>query len=391
MKVLELLKSNEPLLQENGIEEKKVRGLSIILNQLMIEMNKQIESFEEFNQSQLDGTQSNIIIIAKSLAEYFKNNKYLKVEAIVDSLKKVEIDNINKYYSTKNKLLDTIKALIKESNKAPIISNFDLYNDDFVKCEPGHEIVILGDRNCNILITLLQELDNKLIVSGNFDKNLAQEVNYNTASLDKNVILCNNKNMELNSQKSNHFKKIDTIINRLKEIGEKVVAFYTYKEALSEIGCSQKGIKDYEHELSKAYIPLKKTLSKELNIDLEDICNVNVNETNYPSYNLEDETSNDTYSNKEYYSYEDSYDNIFTEKSTENKVSIEDVFFNDNNEQNEEISNSSLETKSVNAPLNDTMDSQSDDSYYSPNTSEDFDFYTNNQSSFHNDDENNSY
>lgn len=288
MRALELLKSQEPLLLEDGTQGKKTKVLASTLNQLMAEMNAQITSFEEFKNSELNGDMANKIIIAKSLAEYFAGNKLLKVELAVEGLRNQEKAKIAEYYAVKNKLLDTIRTLIKEASKEAVVSNYDIFEGNFVKCENGHEIIILGERNINVLETLLNELDEQLTVEGNFDNVNSQAVDFNLATLNRNVELCQRKADEIYGAKAGKLTKVEAFIAKFEEVGKQVVAFYSYKEALLEIGCAEKGVNAYEHELSKAYIPLKKTLSKELKTELEDICNVSVNEAEYPAYNVEE-------------------------------------------------------------------------------------------------------
>ena len=197
MKAIELLKNQESLLVVDAIQNKKVKAVANTLNDLIAEMNQQISNFENFNESQKSGEQGNKIIVAKSLCKFFEGNKFLKVEMAVDALRNEEKTVMNTYYATKNKLLDTIRAIMKESNKEAIVSAFDLFEGDFVKCPEGHEIIILGGRNLNVLDTFLQELDMELIIDGAFESIEGQEVDYNTSILDRNIELCNRKNNEL--------------------------------------------------------------------------------------------------------------------------------------------------------------------------------------------------
>ncbi len=288
MRALELLKSQEPLLLEDGTQGKKTKVLASTLNQLMTEMNNQITSFEAFKNSELNGDMANKIIIAKSLAEYFAGNKLLKVELAVEGLRNQEKAKISEYYAVKTKLLDTIRLLMKETAKEAVVSNYDIFEGNFVKCESGHEIIILGERNMNVLDTLLRELDEQLTVEGNFDNINSQPVDFNLSTLNRNIELCQRKANEIYGAKAGKLTKVEAFISKFEEVGKQVVAFYSYKDALLEIGCAEKGVNAYEHELSKAYIPLKKTLSKELKTELEDICNIQINEAEYPSYNVED-------------------------------------------------------------------------------------------------------
>ena len=300
MKALELLKSKEALLLDSATQGKKSKVMAQTLNNLMLEMNNQINAFEEYSNSQLNGNLANKIIIAKSLAEFFAGNKLLKVELAVENLRNEEKAKVTQYYAVKTKLLDVIKSLIKEVAKEAVVSNYDIFEGNFVKCEPGHEIIILGDRNLDVLETLLRELDEQLTVTGNFENISSQPVDFNLSTLNRNIDLCTRKANEIYGAKAGKLSKVETFIAKFEEIGKQVVAFYSYKEALLEIGCTEKGVRDYEHELSKAYVPLKKTLSKELRTELEDICNITVNESEYPTYSVEEQTPSTP-----------SFDNIF--------------------------------------------------------------------------------
>lgn len=291
MKALELLKSGENLLLADAIESKKMKSTAESLNNLLNAMREQINSFSSFSASQLNGEYGDKIVVAKSLAKFFEGNKSLKVDTAVLQLENEEKAHINEYYQTKTKLLDTIRSIIKDSTKDAVVSNYDIFEGEFVKCESGHEIIILGGRNVGVLETLFEELDRDLIVNGNFAQIEAQEVDYSLAVLNRNIELCERKNNEIYGSKSGKLNKIATLIEKTKEIGERVVAFYSYKNSLELIGCNPKGIKDYENELSRTYVPLKKTLQKELKIDLEDICDVSIDEESYESLTIDEETS----------------------------------------------------------------------------------------------------
>ena len=257
-------------------------------------MNDRIDDMEEFLEDEIHGDLYNKIMATKTLAKFFAGNKHLKLDTIVENFKTQEKTKINEYYAVKIQLLDVLHNLMKESNKEAILSSFDVFDDDFRECEVGHEVVILKDRNIGIIETLHRELDENLIVSGQFDKVEEQDVHIDTSILTKNIDLCNRKNNEIYGAKQSKFNKLEAIINRLAEAGKNAVEFFTYKDKLLEIGCPPKGVKDYENELTKAYIPLKKTVQKEFKIDLDEICNATVNEDLFQPINLDlDENSED--------------------------------------------------------------------------------------------------
>ena len=297
MKALELLRNKEHLLVADSTTSKHMRTLSSSLNQLISDMDDQIMSFKEYAESQLDGELNGKIIVAKSLAEFFKNNKFLRLESIIAGLKADENNRLSMLYSIKNKLMDTIKTIIKDSHKEAAVSAFDLFEGDFRKCDEGHEIVVLNGKNSQVLEEFLKVINEQVVMKGNFDSIEAQDVDFNTEVLDRNIALCSRKNDELYGDKNSKHSKVDALIKHLESIGRQVVAFYTYKDTLVDVGVSPKGIKDFKHELSKLYIPIKKALQKEFRIELEDICNVVVNEEEYMTAsvdNISESTDNNS-------------------------------------------------------------------------------------------------
>jgi len=291
MKALEIIMNKENLLIADAIESKKMKGLASSLNEQISQMCDQINKFETFKNDELNGELNNQIIVVKSLAGFFSNNKILKIELIVEKFKNEEKSKINEYNSTKNQLLETIRTIMKECSKEAVVSQYDIFENEFQRCESGHEILIFRERNLNVLETFLNQLDAELVVSSVFDSIESQSVDFNTSTLDRNIQLCTRKNEEVYGSKQSKFSKVEQIINNLRSVGEKVVAFYTYKDALLSIGCSTKSIKEYENELSKSYIPLKKTLQKEFKIELEDICEVIVDEEQYSEIDTNQEFS----------------------------------------------------------------------------------------------------
>lgn len=338
MKALELLKNGENLLLVDAIESKKMQNTADTLNNLLREMNEQINSFATFSASQLDGEYSDKIVVAKSLAKFFEGNKTLKVESTVLQLENEEKTHMNEYYQTKTKLLDTIRSIIKDSSKEAVVSNYDIFEGEFARCESGHEIIILNGRNVGVLETLFEELDRDLVISGNFSQVEPQEVDYSLAVLNRNIELCERKNNEIYGSKAGKLNKITSIIEKLKEVGEKVVAFYSYKNSLELIGCNPKGIKDYENELSRAYVPLKKALQKELKIDLEDICEVSINEEEYETLAIDEENVSplSNMSGYEGNSYQESPTSPFENASSVESAQTQNPF---ENAQNVEQSN----------------------------------------------------
>jgi len=280
MKALEILKNKINIFPEDA-QSKRIKPFAKAFGVALSEMDNQVRSFTSFKEDQTNGELANKIIVAKSLASFFATNKILRVDLVAESYKTQEKTKIAEFYSAKNALLASLRTILKESQKEAVVCNYDLFNDSFEKCENGHEIIILNGRNTNVIEELIRNFDEYIIVNGNYDNLDAQDVDYNTEVLDRNVELCNRKNNEIYGAKVGKQSKLQSVISKLQEVGKHVVAFYTYKDTLIEIGCNPKNVKVYENELSKAYIPLKKLLQKELQIDLEDICEVVVNEEDY--------------------------------------------------------------------------------------------------------------
>lgn len=359
MKALELLKNGENLLLVDAIESKKMQNTADTLNNLLREMNEQINSFATFSASQLDGEYSDKIVVAKSLAKFFEGNKTLKVESTVLQLENEEKAHMNEYYQTKTKLLDTIRSIIKDSSKEAVVSNYDIFEGEFSRCESGHEIIILNGRNVGVLETLFEELDRDLVISGNFSQVEPQEVDYSLTVLNRNIELCERKNNEIYGSKIGKLNKITSIIEKLKEVGEKVVAFYSYKNSLELIGCNPKGIKDYENELSRAYVPLKKALQKELKIDLEDICEVSINEEEYETLAIDEENVSplSNMSGYEGNSYQESPASPFENVSVES-AQTQNPFENTQNVYHENDATPSFEAPIENNPFENTQNTE---------------------------------
>lgn len=286
MKSLEFLKNQENIFPEE-LQSKKIRKIVKKLRKLIIEMDKQIRLFTEYKNSQLEGDLAGAIIVSKSLADFFANNKILRVDLIAEKYRNEEKAKLNCFYTAKNNLLDGLKLLLRESQKEAVVSCYDVFEGEYQKCESGHEVVILNGRNNDVIETFIRDIDEYVVLSGNYDNLSIQEVDFNTEVLDRNIALCNRKNEEFYGTKPGRKNKVQSVINKLYEVGKQVVAFYTYKETLLEIGCKKKNLKLYENELSKSYIPLKKILQKEFKIQLEDICDVVVNEEQF-SDNIEE-------------------------------------------------------------------------------------------------------
>lgn len=231
------------------------------------------------------------IALAKGLTEYFAYAKKLHLENALNNLDKIEKDKISNCNALKTKLITAFNAI--QNPEEAIVCAYNIQNDELVKCEEGKEVIIYGEHN-NIINNIISLIES-LYIEGNFEKIPANPITFNRNTMDENVQLCKETALKLYQSKVGKLTKISNIIEKLEESSIKVVAFYTFKEVFENIGCNPKDIKDYENELSKEYIPLKKTLQKDLKIELQEICNVSINENEYPAMDIsEEETATET-------------------------------------------------------------------------------------------------
>ena len=134
---------------------------------------------------------------------------------------------------------------------------------------------------------MIQVLEEKLVVNGHFDEIDAQEIDANYTNVEKNVAMCKEKAQEMYGNKPGKLGKIEISISTMEEVGKKVVFFETYKNDLLSIGCPQKAINDYEKSFEKQYVPLKKSLQKELRFEFVEICDLVVDENSYQEADIE--------------------------------------------------------------------------------------------------------
>lgn len=279
MNILDLLNNEERLLSVADFESKKIKTDVEQVYNNFLEMNSAIKTFNDFANSQLNGEYHNKIVMVKSLKEYF-NNWQGVVEAY-NKFEKEEKSMLDNYYNVKNKLITSLTTLQKETLKEPVLSLYDLYEGELVKCNEGHEIVLLGSQNARVLEYVINELTEKLQVAGNFDSVTAKGLSSNYSNVERNVEECNSAVENLFESKPNKQEKFRKMISCMEEVGKKIVEFMTFKQDLLTVGCNEKAMNEYEKAFTKQYIPLKKTLQKSLKLQLVDICDVVVDENNY--------------------------------------------------------------------------------------------------------------
>ena len=285
MNILNILENGELVFVEDAVESKKMRQLVEATNKSFTDMSNEIREFNEFANSQLKGEYHNKLVMAKSLKEYYTS--WQAINLAYDAISKEEQKAIEKYTAAKTRLLNNLKTLAKETQREVAVSSYDLYDGEFKKCDEGHEVLILGAHGAEILDNMINNLNESLVVSGHFDEIEPKELDANYVIVKNNVSMCKQRSSELYGNKPNKLAKVDMTIVTMEEIGKKVVFFVTFKNDLLEIGCNPKFVNNYEKNLIKQYVPLKKTLQKELKVDFEEICNIVVDEATYPSADID--------------------------------------------------------------------------------------------------------
>ena len=271
MQLLNIFNGDQPLfIEENNKKYKKnLNEINKLINQFCVKYNE----YSDFLSS---NAHKENISLAKGLNEFF-NSKRLRLDLVLDTLKKSDNAKISEFNAIKTKLLSELN-IIRNPIEA-VVCSFNLEGIEFTPCESGKEVVILGEHN-NIIGNIIAIIEN-LSLEIDFESIEPHQASFNTSTLDSNLAVCRNKAEEVYASKQGRLNKVMEIIDKLQEVGEKVVSFYTYKERLANIGCNPKSIKDYENEVEKMYIPLKKTLQKELRVELQDICEIPANESDY--------------------------------------------------------------------------------------------------------------
>lgn len=283
MNIVEILSNNEALFLEITSKNKKVDSLVAETNALLANLYSLSLETQEFLESQMAGERNNLIVAAKSLQNYYEGNKLLKVETLVANLQKEEQVKLAQFDVLKAKVLANISLLQKVTKTDAVTSNYDLFDNDLTRCQEGHEVIILGEHGQAILDNIADQISGSFGFSGNFEAVSAGEFQYSMEVVNSNAAMCQAQASEVFAAKPDKANKYIAIVDKMVEAAEHVVAFYTAKEILVKLGCNPKALKAYEAALSKAYIPYKKQLEKDLKLDLADICAVEVNEELFPA------------------------------------------------------------------------------------------------------------
>lgn len=283
MNIVEILSNNDALFLEITSKNKKVDSLVAETNSLLANLYSLSLETQEFLESQMAGERNNLIVAAKSLQNYYEGNKLLKVETLVANLQREEQARLAQFDILKGKVLASLSLLQKVTKTDAVTSNYDLFDGDLTRCQEGHEVIILGEHGQAILDNIVEQVSGSFGFSGNFESVSAGEFQYSMEVVNSNAAMCQAQANEIFAAKPDKANKYMAIVDKMVEAAEHVVAFYTAQEMLVKLGCNPKALKAYEAALSKAYIPYKKQLEKDLKLDLADICVVEVDENLFPA------------------------------------------------------------------------------------------------------------
>lgn len=290
MDLFEIIQKDIKIFLNNSIEDKKTISLIELINTQLSDILTKFDEFKKFSNNQLNGNYSHKIVMAKSLKEHYNN--WSTIDNACNLLKKEEDIEINKFYTERNSLIENLKTLLKDSQKSPVVSGFDVYDDSYFQLRSGHPVIILGGNNTIVIDKIIHDLETNFIAEGHYNEILPVELSVNYANLKSNTSMCNEKTEELYYNKKGKTNKLTTIVENMIPIGEKLVFFATYKEEMINIGCNQKELDLYEKDLLKKYVPLKKHLQKALKITFLDICDIVVDENDFYSENTDSENDN---------------------------------------------------------------------------------------------------
>ena len=285
MNILELLKIGEVVFAEDAVESKKMQTLVATINSNFAQMAQAIVNFDEYANSQLNGEVNHKIVMAKSLINYYPAWQGLKLAC--DEVAKEEGKKIAEYTATKTTLINNLKALMQAVAKEPAVSNYDLFEGDYKKCKEGHEVIILGQHNTGIIEDMISNFEAELVVSGHYEEVEAKELTANYINVTQNVDMCTIQANSIYANKPNKVQKILASVATMQEIGQKVVFFETYVKDMVIVGVKDKDIANVRKNFEKQYIPLKKSLQKELKVNFVEICDIATDEGSYGDADLE--------------------------------------------------------------------------------------------------------
>jgi hypothetical protein len=279
VKIFDVLKSEKPIFILDDIEDKKTKALIPQINSQLSTILSKLDTFNEFAKSQLEGDYNNKIVMAKSLQRVYSN--WSAINNVCAGMVREEANAINEFNSAKNQLISNLQILLKDVQKLPVVSAYDVFGDDFAMAKKDHNVVILGNNNIAVIETIINELNKNLYVEGNYNRIEAKELSANYSVVEKNVKECKSGIDAYFYGKTSKEEKLLAIVETMEKAAVDLVFFATYKNDLKAVGCSDKEIDLYEKELLKKYVPLKKQLSKVLKVDFADVCDIPHDETEF--------------------------------------------------------------------------------------------------------------
>lgn len=295
MSILSILRTGEEIFVEDKIEDKKVRQFVDQVNASLANAVVELDAFNSFAESQLSGEYHDRLVMAKSLRLAYES--WSVVATAYSNLQREEENQVNRFYTFKTKLINSLNELAKLTAKSPVVSCYDVFDGELQKCPEGHNVIILGEHGANVIATIVAQLEEELQAVGHFVELEAKDLTANYAMVTKNVNSCNEKLEELFGGKAGKLAKFQDAVNKMQEIGQKAVFFLTYKDSLLDIGCSKKELDLYEKNIVKNYMPLKKLLQKTCKFTFEEICDIVVDEENFAT--ADEENLEATYVNEE--------------------------------------------------------------------------------------------
>ena len=281
MTIGDILRNERPVFILDDIEDKKTKALISQINDQMKGLLKKLEEFEVFAESQLDGDYNKKIVMVKSLKQAYSS--WVTISNAYNNIAKEESKAISDFNRAREQLITNLNILLNDSKKLPVISSYDVLNGEFVYAKKGQSIIILGGHNTSIVETLINEIKKTFYVEGNFEAVEPIELTANYANVEKNVKECKDGVDEHYGEKPAKGEKVLSLIESMEDAGKKLVFFATFKKHMKEVGCNMKEVDVYERELFKKYVPLKKQLSKLLKVDFTDICDLSVDEAEFPT------------------------------------------------------------------------------------------------------------
>lgn len=279
MEIFDVLKNEKPVFVLDDIEDKKTKSLVTQINGQLSSILAKLDDFNKFAASQLEGDYHKKIVMAKSLQRVYGN--WLTINNACSNIVKEETAAVNSFNSARDQLIANLQVLLKDSLKFPVISAYDVFGTDFVFAKKGHSVIILGNNNTFIIETIINELNKKLYVEGNYNEIEPVELPVNYSDVEKNVADCKRAIDELYYGKTSKEDKLLAMVDSMETFAKDLVFFETYKKDILNIGCVSKEVELRQKELMKKYIPLKKQLCKLLKVELIDICDLKAYESEF--------------------------------------------------------------------------------------------------------------